>query len=124
MKIFLYFIDNYRDKEYDIFINMNKSSNPVNMMKEKFKTFVANNQKISDILFDKLSDSNDKIVKEVWEVLKLLPVNKNVRKRIEKNSFDGTEVYFKIFNFLHFVFLGKLNKTVGLLMLSKIFVLS
>lgn len=62
------------------------------MLKEKFKSFISNNQKISDVLFDKLSDPNEKIVKEVWDVLKLLPVNKNVRKRIEKNSFDGTEV--------------------------------
>jgi len=85
-------LDNYRDKDYDIFVILNKYSNQLNLMKDKFKTIVANNQKISDILFDKLSEPNDKIVKEVWEVLKLLPINKNVRKRIEKNSFDGTEV--------------------------------
>ena len=75
---------------------MNKFLNQLSAMKDKFKSFISNNQKISDVLFDKLSDNNEKIVKEVWEVLKLLPVNKNVRKRIEKNSFDGTEVTNKL----------------------------
>lgn len=92
--------ENYRDSEYDIFIILNKYTNASSSLKEKFKSFIANNQKISDILFDKLSDNNEKIAKEVWEVLKLLPVNKNVKKRIEKNSFDGTEViFFKKINF-------------------------
>ena len=54
---------------------MNKFLNQLSAMKDKFKSFISNNQKISDVLFDKLSDNNEKIVKEVWEVLKLLPVN-------------------------------------------------
>lgn len=65
------------------------------LAKDKFKQQMANNPKFTDTLFELLSNNNDTLVKEVWEILTGLPLNKNLKGQIEKlANIDGSEVSF------------------------------
>lgn len=55
---------------------------------------MANNPKFTDTLFELLSNTNVTLVDEVWQILKSLPLNKNLRTQIEKlSNIDGSQVY-------------------------------
>lgn len=95
----LKFILNYLDnmKENIINLNLTKTNKEIWLNKEKFKVQLANNQKFSDLLIELLSNSNENMVEDVWQILKMLPFNKNLKTQIEKfANIDNSEVnYFK-----------------------------
>jgi len=54
--------------------------------KDRFKNMVVNNEKFMDTLFEMLSSQNQRILEATWEILSLLPVNKNKRESVQKMS--------------------------------------
>ena len=51
-----------------------------------------------DLLFDLLASDNSAFVGDVWDLLQLLPVNKNIRSKIEKFEIDAQSGWYKNFD--------------------------
>ena len=44
-----------------------------------------------DLLFDLLSSDNSLLVSDVWDLLSMIPVNKNIRSKIENFEIDDAQ---------------------------------
>lgn len=85
-------------KERTVLVALTKGSRDNFQAKDKFKLQMANSPKFTDTLFELLSNTNVILVEEVWQILRSLPLNKNLRTQIEKMSnIDATEVDFYCF---------------------------
>jgi len=89
-------VSNDKDKDVSVLINLRPVIPGNALPNEKFKTALANNQTIMDVLYDLLGSKNTKIVNDIWEVLSFLPFNKSLRVTFEKLPVESEKEWFSI----------------------------
>ncbi|CAD8174555.1 unnamed protein product [Paramecium pentaurelia] len=74
-----------RDKPDIILQNISQNMNSLCLSIRKFKANLSSNTELSEILFDLLQSEN---YEDIWEVLTLMPQNKQIKDRLDKGGSD------------------------------------